>query len=692
MAQPNTPMLLPRKVQEGIVQYHHQCFNLQAQNLNMRDQMRRMDLAYIREGDQSEEQWRARLANRYGDKSKYQNVTVPVVMPIVEAAVTYQASVFLTGHPIFGVVSNPINMDAALQMETVIEDQATRGGWVREFLLFFRDGFKYNISAIEVSWDRVVTSVLETDLGFSASQARPKEVIWEGNCIRRRDPYNLVFDTRVPATEVYRRGEFAGFTELMSRIELKAFIAKLPDKIVDNIVAAFESGTGFSGNSIATGDGSSWGGYYVPDINPDSLLSIKNKRGDFNWSAWAGIAGQDNKIQYKNMYEVTTLYAKILPSDFGMRVPSPNTPQVWKFIYVNHQILIYAERQTNAHGYLPMLFGQPLEDGLEYQTKSMVANVDPIQEITSALWNANIAARRRAISDRGIYDPSRITEKHINDPNSAAKIPVRPSAYGKPVSEAYYPIPFRDDQSGVAMQDTQVLLQFANVIAGQNPARQGQFVKGNKTLHEFQTVMSNANGRDQVCSMLYESQLFTPLKEIIKVNILQYQGGVSLFNREKEQVVSIDPVALRKAVMDFKVSDGLTPTDKLINGDTLQAALQVIGSSPQIAVAYNIGPLFSYFMKTQGARIQDFEKSSEQLAYEQALGQWQQLTQMVVEAMRGKDPAEVQALIQSLPPQPLPQQFGYNPQQQGAASATPPQEPKVTNTVQNITRNVTRVG
>jgi hypothetical protein len=136
-----------------------------------------MDLAYIREGDLSEEQWRARLANRYGDKAKFQNVTVPVVMPIVEAAVTYQASVFLTGHPIFGVVSNPINMDAALQMETVIEDQATRGGWVREFLLFFRDGFKYNISALEVCWDRVVTSALETDLGFSASLHSPQRPI-----------------------------------------------------------------------------------------------------------------------------------------------------------------------------------------------------------------------------------------------------------------------------------------------------------------------------------------------------------------------------------------------------------------------------------------------------------------------------------------------------------------------------------
>lgn len=673
MAQPNTPMLLSRKAQEAIVQYHHQCCNLQAQNWNLRDQMRRMDLAYIREGDMSTENWRARLANRYGDKSKFQNVTVPVVMPIIESAVTYQTSVFLTGHPIFGVVANPQNEDAAIQMETIVEEQSVRGGWVRELMMFFRDGFKYNLSCIEVNWNRVVTAALETDLAFSTTQARPKEVIWEGNCLRRRDPYNLIFDTRVAPTEMYWRGEFSGFTELMSRIELKSFINALPDKMVDNIVAAFESGigAGLTGMNV-TGSQQSWGGFYVPDINPDALLNVKNKRGDFNWSAWAGISGQDNKIQYKNMYEVTTLYAKILPSDFGLRVPSPNTPQIWKFVYVNHQILIYAERQTNAHGYLPMLFGQPLEDGLEYQTKSLTANVEPIQDLTSALWNANIAARRRAISDRGIYDPSRITEAHINNPNPAAKIPVRPSAYGKNVAESYYAIPFRDDQAGIAMQETQALLGMGNLIAGQNPVRQGQFVKGNKTLHEFESTMVNANGRDQMCSMLYESQVFTPFKEILKINILQYQGGISLFNRDLQRVIEIDPVKLRKAVMDFKVSDGLTPSDKLINADTLQVAMQVIGSTPQIAAGYNLPPMFSYFMKTQGARISEFEKSSQQQAYEQAVGQWSQMMQAHAESMKGLEPEQMQKMMEKMPPQPLPEQFGYVPAgQMGPAAAAP---------------------
>jgi len=143
MSQPNTPMLISKKSQEALLQYHHQCNDLQSRNWNLREQMQRIDRAYMREVDFTQENTKAKLANRYGDPTKFQSITVPVVMPMVEAAVTYQASVFLTGHPIFGVVSNPQNMDAALQMETVIEDQSTRGGWVRELMLFIRDGFKY---------------------------------------------------------------------------------------------------------------------------------------------------------------------------------------------------------------------------------------------------------------------------------------------------------------------------------------------------------------------------------------------------------------------------------------------------------------------------------------------------------------------------------------------------------------------
>jgi hypothetical protein len=614
-----------------------------------RSRLEKIDRMYIRELDRTQEQRDAFAANARGDSDKIQNITVPVIKTQVETATDYQASVFLTGHPIFGVVSSPEWIDQALQMETILEDQSIRGGWVRELAMFFRDGFKYNFAPIEVDWSQEVTFAVETDLEKNLSEGIPKEVIWNGNRIRRLDPYNTFVDKKVPASEVYKRGEYAGFTEFMSRIELKTYIAKLPSKIVGNIVPAFESGLGSTTGAQNAG---SWN-FYIPDINP-LISEIDNKHGSTNWLKWAGFSDFRKNIEYKDAYEITTLYCRVLPSEFNLRVPNSNTPQIYKLVLINHEHIIYAERQTNAHNYLPILVGQPAEDGLSYQTKSLATDAEPFQSITSAYMNSIMASRRRAVSDRVLYDPSRIASAHINSANPSAKIPIRPAAYGKTVSDAVYAFPYREDQQAVSMSQVSTILGLANNLAGQNQASQGQFVKGNKTLHEFESVMQNANSRDQVVSILLESQVFVPMKLMLKVNILQFQAGVTIYNQDQQVDVTIDPVALRKAVLEFKISDGLIPSSKLINGESFGLALQVIGQSPLIGRSYNIGPMFSYLMKTQGAAISDFEKSPEQVAYEDALSQHNQLVALAIEKDRD---------ISELPDAPTPEQFGYIPAQ-----------------------------
>jgi hypothetical protein len=648
----NTPLLLTPDAQSGIVEFHSQAIQLSDKLWNLRYQFESADKAYMREMDNTTQQQRAVLSNAYGDPTKFQNITVPVVLPQVEGAVVYQSSVFLTGHPLFGVVASPEFQDEAMQMNSIIEDQQVRGGWVAELMMHFRNGAKYNLAALEVDWSRKVTAEFETDLA-AANGVKAKNVIWEGNKIKNLDLYNTFWDTRVDPLDVPEKGEFAGYTELMSRVALKTFLNSLPHNT--NVKEAFESGVGGTGNK-----------YYTPSLNPNAFANDKTLGGGtMDWMAWVNAAKSEVKIEYKDMYEVSTMYARIIPSDFKIRVPSAGTPQVWKFIIVNHSVVVYAERQTNAHGLIPILFSQPNADGLGHQTKSLAENVKPFQAIASAMWNSVIAARRRAISDRGIYDPSKIDAKHINSEAPNAKIPVRPSAYGQPVNSAYYSIPFKDDQSGVLMQESQSIIQMANLVSGQNQVRQGQFVKGNKTRQEFDTVMGNANGRDQITAMLYESQLFTPLKEILKLNNLQYQGGTSIYNREEGRVVEIDPIKLRRAILAFKMSDGLLPTDKLINGDTFGQALQALSSSPQLGSEYNMGPAFSYLMKTQGVDLRPFEKSAEQKAYEQAVGAWQQT---VIEALK------VGASKEQLPDQPTPEQYGYkptnqvSPQQEGAAT------------------------
>ena len=188
----------------------------------------------------------------------------------------------------------------------------------------------------------------------------------------------------------------------------------------------------------------------------------------------------------------------MLPEEFDLHVPNAKTPQIYKLIIVNHEWIIYAELQTNAHGYIPIFIGQPLEDGLEYQTKSLATNGTPFQDLATSYMSSILASRRKAISDKVLYDPSRITSAHINSPNPSAKIPVRPAAYGSKISDAVHAFPYSEDQAGVSMQQIQVILGLANTLNGQNLASQGQFVKGNKTLHKFESVMQNANGRDQL--------------------------------------------------------------------------------------------------------------------------------------------------------------------------------------------------
>lgn len=670
----NTPMLLSKKAQEGVIEFQRQAFTAQNQQWNMREVMRQIDLTYAREKDQTIEQWRARTANSYGDSNRFQNVTMPVVMPQVKTAVAQQASVFLSGHPMFGVVASPQYIDEAVQMETVIEENSIHAGWVREFLLFFHDAFKYNLGAVEVPWDRETTASLETDVKFgNGLQGKPKEVIWEGQCVRRWDLYNTIWDSRVIPYDIPKKSEFVGNTVLMGRVALKDYFNTLPDAMVENIPAAFNSGIG----GIEGGSSGGLESYYIPYINPMAMIN-KNTRASIDWMAWAGVtgAGNNSKIMYKNIYEVTTLYARIIPSDFGMIIPSRNTPQIWKFIIINHQVVVYAERQTNVHNMIPVLFAQADEDGLWYQTKSPAMNLTPIQDVESALMNSVIAARRRAIFDRNLYDPSRVNQAHMDSPNPSVNIPVRPSAYGKPVGEAVFQFPFRDDQSQFAMGMIASLEGVGDRISGFNKAQQGQFVKGNKTLHEYADVQEHAGNRDQVTSLGFEAQIFTPFKEIIKLNIMQYQKGASYYSRSKEQDVQIDPVALRNAVLNFKVSDGLVPSDKLINADVMQVAIQQLGSAPQIAAGYEIAPLFSYFMKTQGAHISDFEKSPAKQAYEQAMGAWQSQNQIVVEALAkaAKSPDDVKAipeLMKMLPPQPKPADYGYNPAQPAASPSTP---------------------
>ena len=307
-----------------------------------------------------------------------------------------------------------------------------------------------------------------------------------------------------------------------------------------------------------------------------------------------------------------------MPSDFGAR---GNHVKIYHAIIVNWQEVIFAEELNVGYDTLPCFIMQPYEDGLGYQTQSMLDNSLPFQDMSSALWNISLESKRRLIFDRLIYNPRLIDKKDIDPVSSVSRIPLRNASIakdGNPMAAAVYQIPYREDNSGTNIQMSEMISAMADQATGQNKVDRGQFQKGNKTKTEFQETMSNSNSRQQLASLCIEHQFMTPLKEVIKSNTLQYQTAGKILNRELRQEVEVDPVALRQAILEFKLTDGQLPAEKMLNSELLTVFMQTAQAIPAVQTEYDIMGMFMYWAKLRGAYwLEDFKRNPQ--AQQQAL-------------------------------------------------------------------------
>lgn len=594
----------------NIITYYNNVVNQFITSFNIRQVMQLRDLAYYRKNDNTRAQALASTYNQVGQADKIQNTTIPIVMPQVESALAYHAGVFLTGYPIFSTVAPPEQADAIGQMDAIISDNQTRGAWPMHLLKTIRNGLKYDLGAVEVTWETKKNNRVGTPQIDKLTQGSVDEVIWQGNVIRDLDPYNLLLDTRVSPEENYLYGELAGYTKLMNTVAMRQAMDELDPLYTFNYDKAFDSpstGVDVNGNNAS---------YFIPSINPDALLP-PSQNNAFNWtnflSGRQGSSGRSTSINYQSAYEWAVIYVRLIPEIFGLRSKDAKRVEIWKFIIINKAVVIFAQKQDNAHNFLPIIVCKPSNDGLGWQSASFAQNAEPYQYVASALVNSAIESQRRKVYDRIFYDPNRVAKKDIDNVSSVARIPVKNSQYNKDIASAIHISPYRDEGISEILAFSQNVTQMADVAVGQNRVQQGQFQKGNKTRREFDTTMSNANSRQQMSAIGLEYSFFTPIKEIIKSNILQYQPPTTIVNANTSQPVAVDPTVLRKAIISFKISDGLLPTEKLVNGELFTVLMQSAQAIPELRAEYDIMGIFNYQMELQGADwLKSFKRSPEE--------------------------------------------------------------------------------
>lgn len=591
------------EAQKRIIAYAKGVINKQKTATDIRNKMEIIDKAYARYKENPSDE--DACSEGCGDIFSSDAITAPIVVSQVDALVAYLADIFLSGYPLFPVVSTPSNRKSAEALETLMDDHAILGGYARQLLLMIKDGIKYNLSAIEADWSSIEQYSTIADFQAEAGARTDKSPKYFTK-LKRLDLYNTIWDMSVSPGDVAAEGDYAGYIEVISKTKLKRLLNKLSnEKKAMNVTEALDS---FKSMSASSGSSSSENYSDHPEVS--KYVSPKSNHAGVNWELYFTGSSANTKAKITNLYdgsyyEKFILYARILPSDFGIKAPASNTPQIWKFTLINMNTVIEATRIISAYDYLPILFGQPLEDGLGYQTQSVAEGAIPFQEGASTLYNIRFAAARRAVSDRALYLADIIKPSDVNSKAAAPKIPVRlPSLTSTSLDAVYKQIPFDMRGTETTIQDARSIVGFSQELTGINGPQQGQFQKGNKSVQEWNDTIGGSDNRLRLPAMLYEFQVFMPLKQILALNIFQYGENAKLVSQKSGEVIDIDIAELRRQVLSFRVADGYSPKSKMASVETLTAGMNMIMNSPALQQSYGamLPEIFAHLMQLGGVR------------------------------------------------------------------------------------------
>lgn len=599
MAQPKNPaqIRLSKESQDSIVAYVKKLLEGHRNMQGVRAKLEALDLAYARYKSKDEA-----AGETPCDVLDRDRIVPPILISQVDAMVANWADIFLSGYPLFPVVSTNTNREWAEQLEALLDDHATLGGYARQLLLAFRDGAKYDLMAIEAEWDSVSQFEILKDF-LSQEERQLQKTSKYYTALRRLDLYNTFFDTNVSPGDVSREGDFAGYVRILSKVKLKRLLNKLSeqgtvynaDKAMDKDLK--QCGTGYVMN------------YVVHPTISDYVLA-KRPTDDIDWEAYMTGAPQSKRNLLRPgkslNYEVTKVYARLIPNEFGIPAPQPNTPQIYKIQVVNGELLINFERVITAQDALPIFIGQPQEDGLGLQTQGAAEASIGFQDAAEKLYAIRFAAARRAVSDRAIYDSDALRPSDVNSKAPAAKIPAKITALGntKTLDQIYRSIPFDPRGTETVLQDASIITEFSKELSGLNNAQRGQFQRGNKSVTEWEDVMANANSRTRLPVISMEFQIFVPLKLTLLMNIFQYGEDAIVVSQSTGQEIEVNIAELRKHVMAFRLADGHTPKAKMASTEMLMSGMNLIMNSPMLQQAYGpqLAEMFAHMMQLGGVR------------------------------------------------------------------------------------------
>lgn len=568
-------------------------------------------------------------------------IVSPIVISQVQSMTAYLCEVYLSGYPIFPVTSGPAMRGQAEALEGIIQDHLVMSESIPELQILLHEAAKYNTAAWELVWSPITSYQPQKELtdlepGSGSLRTDYKHI----NRIKRIDQRNFHYDRLVPFAKVSTDGEYAGYTEVISRVNLKAHLNYLSTerRLLNRGVVK----KALQSNFVAT-----------DYREPPKISPTINGDKTFSWDQYGGWEPTDTKVPSNDSgkYLIHKFFLRLIPSDFDIAVANKNTVQIFKVEMVNRDTIIRFEPYFGAYGAFGIGCCSALEDGMDMQTQGYGEMAIPLQEMVTRLYNIRLQGAKRALQDRALYNSRFIRPADINSPLAAPKIPVTMDGMLEgSLDAAYKAIPFDSRGTENVLSDAREITEWQRELSGMNNATRGQFQKGNKTMHEFDTVMGNSENRMRLPAQVLEFRMMQRIKNQMKLNILQFGEDTEIISPRTGQPLEVSIEELQAVNLQFEVADGYTPKGKMANTEMLTQGMLMVSQSPQLQAAYGsqLPAMFAHMMTLSGVRGFDqytqtaVEEWQASFSLQAQIAQLQMQLQQALGQAGGQPPSEEQ--------------------------------------------------
>lgn len=513
-------------------------------------------------------------------------MNLPLAWVHIDDIMTYFAQTFAPNRGMFYHTANPTDTNEAVQIVTKMNNDAIQSGAYREILLGLFSLLKYNKGGYWVSWTKEEgPTLVQTD-----EQKKPElemQIRWQGNRMEAVDNYNFLYDPSVPLHKLHTDGEFVARADVRSHYWLQSRAA---------------AGRFFNVEEALGNDYTNQNMTYYRNPPQQAQFDIGDNTGqDSGANNWLAILSESSGYIKANGYELVTIFIRLNPVSFGLvgggrnAKNTRNRYEVWRFTVLNNEKIIEATYMNNIHGYLPCFVGTMNDDIMGAAQKSVAEILTPLQDFASFLLNTHVEASRSKLYGTTAYDPTMIDLDSIPKGEVAARVKVRPAAYGKDIRQFLFHVNSEMD-TGNTLEDLESVMNIVNQFFP-TQSLPSQIASIDRAVDsQVAAVQQGANRRQQKAARLLDDSIFRNVRFAMYYNIIQYAPDQEeIVDAFTGKPVTLNIQALRNSNLPYIIGQGLKAIDRMAAAGFLQQIIFALIQAPQAAQGLDLLGLIDYW-------------------------------------------------------------------------------------------------